>query len=118
MEQFLNEVIAELLGSYKASFYITYFIFVFFGVMISLRIHASSRDKYSDNTPSKFSWKFLVQDKLTRLIGSLAAVFVVIRIGQDLFNVIPTYATAIAMGLGFDQVFGLFEKLQFKARDK
>lgn len=113
----INEVIAELLGSYKASFYITYFIFVLFGVLISLRIHASSRDKTSENTPNAFSWKFLIQDNLIRGISSLTVVFVMIRLGQDMFDVVPTYVSAIAMGLGFDQVIGLFEKIQFKARE-
>lgn len=113
----INEVIAELLGSYKASFYITYFIFVLFGVLISLRIHAYSRDKSSPTTPFVFSWKFLLQDNLIRVISSMAVVFVAIRLGADLFDVIPTYGSAIAMGLGFDQVLGLFEKIQFKARE-
>lgn len=113
----INEVIAELLGSYKASFYITYFIFVFLGVIISLKIHARTRDKYSKSTPFAFSWKFLIQDNLLRLISSMTVVFVVIRLGQDFFDVIPTYTSATAMGLGFDQVIGLFEKIQFKARD-
>lgn len=113
----INEVIAELLGSYKASFYITYFIFVMFGILISLRIHAYSRDKSSTSTPFVFSWSFLLQDNLLRWMGSLAFVFVAIRLGSELWNVVPTYASAIAMGLGFDQALGLLEKIQFKARN-
>lgn len=113
----INEVIAELLGSYRASFYITYFIFVMIGIIISLRLHATSRDKDSKATPFKFSWKFLFQDNLIRMISSICFVFVAIRLGSDLWQVVPTYSSAIAMGLGFDQAIGLLEKIQFKARE-
>jgi hypothetical protein len=39
-----------------------------------LRLHAFQRDKNSKNTPFKFSWKFLVQDNLIRIITSIATV--------------------------------------------
>jgi hypothetical protein len=39
-----------------------------------LRLHAFQRDKSSKNTPFKFSWKFLVQDNLIRIITSIATV--------------------------------------------
>lgn len=113
----INEVITELLGSYKASFYITYFIFVFIGVLISLRIHAKTRDKTSSTTPFVFSWKFLFQDNIVRILSSMGVVFIAIRLGEDLLGNIPTYTGAVIMGLGFDQAIGLLEKFQFKARE-
>ena len=113
----VNEVITELLGSYKASFYITYLLFLVIGILASLKFSSLSRDKSSPSTPFKFSWKFLVQDNLIRFLGSIAIVFLSIRLGEDLFGYIPTYTGATLMGLGFDQTLGLLQKVQLKARN-
>jgi len=113
----INQVLTEVLGSYKLAFYIAYFFFVLFGVLISLRIASLRRDKHSDSTPFTFSWKFLLQDKLIRLISSMAVVFVFIRLGQEITGMIPTYTGAVGLGLGFDQALLQLEKIQFKARE-
>lgn len=113
----INEVLLELLGNYKLSFYIANFIFVLLGVLISVRLHAFSRDKSSKNTPYKFSWKFLVQDNLIRIITSMATVFVVIRLGSDLLGLTPTYPLAVIMGLSFDQILIQLQKIELKARE-
>ena len=112
----INQVITELLGSFTAAFYISYFIFVLIGVLISLRVHALGRNKKSTKTPYKFSIKFLLQDNLMRIISSMAVVFVAIRLGSELFGITPTYVGAVAMGLGFDQVLIQLQKIEFKAR--
>jgi len=112
----INEVLGEVLGSYKASFYISYFIFVMLGIIVSLRVNALSRDKTSNNTPYKFSWTFLFQDNLQRWLGSLAFVFLTIRLGVELWNVVPEYYTAVLMGLAFDQALIGVKKLQDKSR--
>jgi ABC-type phosphate/phosphonate transport system permease subunit len=114
----INQVIAELLGSFTAAFYITYFLFVLLGVIISLRLHAFNRDKSSKKTPYKFSLKFLFQDNLIRIVSSMAVVFVAIRLGTELFSVTPNYAGAVAMGLGFDQILIQLQKIEFKARQE
>lgn len=114
----INEVIAELLGSYKASFYITYFIFVMLGIIVSLRIGALNRDKTSSNTPYKFSLWFLIQDNFLRVLGSFAFVFLSIRLGVELFGVVPEYYSAVIMGLSFDQVLVQAKKWQDLAREK
>jgi hypothetical protein len=113
-----NEVLVELLGSYKLSFYIAYFIFVGLGIVVSLRISALKRDRASNNTPYSFSIKFLIQDNLLRILGSFAFVFLSIRLGVELFNTVPEYYTAVIMGLGFDQVLLRVKKLQDSAREK
>ena len=112
-----NEILGELLGSYSAAFYISYFIFTFLGVLISLRIHAFQRDKDSKKTPFKFSWKFLVQDNLIRLITSMATVFVVIRLGSELLYIAPSYGMAVVMGISFDQILIQLQKIELKARE-
>lgn len=114
----INEVIAELLGSYKASFYITYFIFVMLGIIVSLRIASLNRDKNSNSTPYKFNFWFLIQDNFLRVLGSLAFVFLSIRLGVELFNKVPEYWSAVLMGLGFDQALLLAKKWQDLAREK
>lgn len=112
-----NEILVELLGSYSAAFYISYFIFTFLGVLISLRLHAFQRDKDSKKTPFKFSWKFLVQDNLIRIITSMATVFVVIRLGSELLDITPSYVMAVIMGISFDQILIQLQKLELKARE-
>lgn len=114
----INEVIAELLGTYRASFYITYFIFVLLGVIVSLRLGALNRDKSSRNTPYTFSFRFLIQDNLLRILGSFAFVFLTIRLGVEIFNIVPEYYTAVLMGLGFDQFLLKVKKIQDSAREK
>lgn len=116
--EILNEVLSELLGSYKASLYITYFIFVMLGIIVSLRVASLGRDKMSNNTPYKFSFGFLIQDNILRVLGSLAFVFLSIRLGVELFNVVPEYYSATLMGLGFDQSLLLAKKWQDLAREK
>jgi len=112
----INQVIAELLGSFTAAFYITYFIFVLVGVLISLRLQAFTRDKSSKNTPFKFSFTFLLQDNLLRIVSSMAIVFVAIRFGSELFQKEPTYLGALLMGISFDQILIQLQKLELKAR--
>jgi len=113
----INEVIAELLGSYKASFYITYFIFVMLGIVVSLRLQSLQRDKQSSATPFKFSWRFLLQDNIKQWLGSLAFVFLSIRVGADTWGIVPTYASAVIMGLCFDYSLNLVGKwIEAKAR--
>jgi hypothetical protein len=114
----VNEIITELLGSYKASFYITYFIFVMLGIIVSLRIASLGRDKQSSKTPYNFSFWFLIQDNFLRILGSLAFVFLSIRLGVELFNTVPQYYTAVLMGLGFDQTLLFVKKWQDLAREK
>ena len=112
----INQVTADLLGSYSAAFYITYSIFVLFGILISLRLQAFGRDKSSPNTPYRFSFSFLVQDNLLRIVSSLAIVFVAIRFGSELFKVEPTYLGALLMGISFDQILIQLQKLELRAR--
>lgn len=119
--QIFNEVVSNLMGKYPASFYITYFIFVMLGIIVSLRIQALNRDKLSDSTPIKFSWRFLLQDNLKQWIGSLVFVFLSIRIGADAWGVVPTYVSAVIMGLSFDYSLSFIgkwiEKIQSKIRE-
>lgn len=113
----INEVLSELLGSYKLSYYITFGIFVLIGVIISVRLQAHSRDKESQNTPLKFSVKFMIQDNILRIISSLAIVFVAVRLGEEVFSKVPTYGAALIMGLTFDQILIQIEKIQKRARN-
>lgn len=81
-----------------------------FGIILSLRIQAPKRDKLSDSTPIKFSWRFLLQDNLKQWIESLVFVFLSIRIGADAWGVVPTYVSAVIMGLSFDYSLNLIAK--------
>jgi len=116
-----TEVVANLMGNFPLSFYITYFIYVMFGILVSLRLQALKRDKNSVCTPYKFSWSFLMMDNLKQWIGSLVFVFLTIRLGAEMFNKVPTWPSAVIMGLGFDYTLSLLgkwlERVQNKARE-
>lgn len=117
MEQFFQEIASGLLGDYKLSFYITYFLFVIIGVIVSLYLGSLKRDKFSESTPEKFNFKFLIQDNLLRVFGSISLIFLLIRLGVEI-NLVPEYYTAALMGFSFDTVIAKAEKLQDLAREK
>ena len=117
MNNFLLDLSNEIFGKIKLVFYIAYFVYVFFGILLSSAIVAiKTRNKNSTNTPKKFSIIFLIQDNLIRILASLSVVFLSIRFGEEYFNVVPSYIGAIALGFSWDLLIILLEKIQLKAR--
>jgi len=112
----MQNFLSQLLGSIAAWEYAAGFVFALIGAILSLRLHARTRDKYSDNTPQKFSWRFLVQDNLQRLFTGFLITFVAFRFAPELLNQDFSMFLAFVIGFANDQVAGLIGKIELKAR--
>jgi len=113
MEKFLS----LFLGTTDIPTYLAAAVFALIGAIISLRIKASKRDKLSDNTPYKFSWKFLLQDNLQQLISGILLTFLAFRFCNEIYGQELTMKLAVFIGFGFNELSGIVEKWQSGARD-
>lgn len=118
MENFKIEFVDHLFGGISFATYIVAFLFTAIGAVISLRLHAEKRDKLSPNTPVKFSWTFLIQDNMLRLISGLLMVFILFRFAPQLLKTDLSMLFAVLLGLCSDNLVFLFQKIQDKAREK
>jgi len=102
----INEALQIILGGKSGGYYLAGFFFSFLAVLISLYQHSKTRNKYSDNTPYKFSWSFLFWDNFKRIFTSIVIMFILFRL-FDLSN------PAAMIGVGFFVAFGLDKAIQF-----
>jgi hypothetical protein len=105
-----------LLGDTDLPTYAAYFIFAMIGAIISLRIKSLKRDKSSLATPYVFSWGFLLQDNLMRLVNGFLLAFLAFRFGSEFVGAEVTVFSALFIGATTDRLAGLFENLQNNAR--
>ena len=112
----MQKFITHLLGSIDLYSYAAGFIFAAIGALLSLLLHARTRDKDSPNTPEQFSWKFLLHDNLQRLFTGFLITFVAFRFAPELLQ--QNFSMFLAFLVGFlnDQVAGIISKIQFYAR--
>ncbi|GGG97236.1 hypothetical protein [Pedobacter zeae] len=106
-----------LLGTVDVPTYCAAFVFALIGALISLRLKATNRDKLSDSTPYAFSWKFLIQDNFLQLITGICLTFLAFRFCNELLGKELTMWLAVLIGALNNEVAGLFEKIQNKARE-
>lgn len=114
MEQFLS----QLLGTTNVPTYMAGFVLALVGALLSLRLHARSRDKYGDATPVRFSFRFMLLDNLSRLFTGFLISFVAFRFTNELLGVGFTMWAAFLIGFLNDRVAGLIGKIELKAREK
>lgn len=114
MEQYLTEVF----GDKNASSWFASFTFILMGVIISMGIVVSNRNKNKVDTPYKFNWKFLFQDNLIRFIASLFICFAIVRFGETYTGEELILPACLSLGLVSDQLLIFAEKWQNKARKK
>lgn len=113
--KFLNDLSIEIFGQFTLVFYISYFFYVFFGVIFSAAIVAyKTRDKKSERTPEKFSIIFLLKDNALRIFISLMLVFIFVRFGQELTDTQPTHIGALAIGFCFDLIINKIDLIKEK----
>ncbi|WEK18172.1 MAG: hypothetical protein P0Y49_15380 [Candidatus Pedobacter colombiensis] len=105
-----------LLGNTDLPTFFAAMIIALIGTVLSLRIKARKRNKLSKHTPFKFSWRFLLQDNLLKLLASLLPVFIALRFSSEFFGQDMTMGFAFLIGLGSDTILSRLEKLQEMAR--
>lgn len=114
----MQNFIEHLLGTLSVSDYAAGMTFALIGALLSLRLHARNRDKFSGNTPYKFSWKFLLHDNAQRLFTGFLVSFIAFRFAPEIMNTDFSMFLAFLVGFLNDQVAGLISKLELKARGK
>lgn len=112
MENFIN----NLLGPLSIADYAAGMIFAVLGAIISLRLQANTRDKLSEETPFKFSWGFLLQDNLQRLVTGFVITFVVFRFAPEILQTDFSMFIALMVGFAFDKLLELIKKAENLAR--
>jgi len=106
MKEFLN----LLFSGVAPVVFLVFVIYAYIGLGINLLVDILSRDKFSINSPFKFSWKYWWQDNNKRLIISLLLIPVIVvlwkmMIGGDLNNY-----TAFMIGWTGDAIANLLKK--------
>lgn len=112
----MNDFLSQLLGTTNVPTYLAGFVLAAIGALISLRLHAASRDKLSGNTPVKFSIRFFLLDNINRLFTGLLITFVAFRFTNEFLGAEFTMWSAFLIGLLNDRVAGLIGKLELMAR--
>jgi len=102
----INEALQIILGGKSGGYYLAGFFFSLLAIILSLHQHSKTRDKYSINTPIKFSWGFLLWDNFKRITMSIIVMFILFR----LFDLSNPFAM---IGVGFFVSFGLDKAIQF-----
>lgn len=113
----MEEFTQNMLGDLSIAGYASGMLMALVGAILMLRINAQNRDKLSENTPYKFSWSFLVQDNLQRLITGFFLTYVTFRFAPQILQNDFSMFTAFLTGAFSDQVAKMISKLEFKARD-
>lgn len=113
MEKFLTQI----LGTTDVPTYLAAFAFALIGAIISMRLKANKRDKLSNNTPYHFSWRFLFQDNFQQFVSGVLLTFLAFRFSNEWLGKDLTMMLAVVIGASANELAGLFEKFQLKARE-
>ena len=95
MQEFKHLILGDLTGWY----YLAAFIFSFLAILVSMWAGSSKRNVTSSNTPTKYSWRFLLWDNLKRISVGLIVMFFMFRFASSIIN--RTLSMEIAVGIGF-----------------
>ena len=106
MMKTITEVAHILTDGKPYSYYIAGFIISFLAIILSLLHHSLGRDKYSTNTPIKYSFLFLLQDNLKRILAGMILMYL-------LFWLFDLSSKAAMIGVGFSVAFGMDKLIQF-----
>jgi len=110
MEQMWSEVIEMLIGGYTLGEMIGLFIFMILGFILFTLLEVENRDKESNKTPKKFSWRFFALDNIKRYVASLLLTYVFFRFYDDLTGQALTPFNALMLGFMGDGIVGMQKK--------
>lgn len=107
MQEFKELILGELsIPTYMAAFF-----FTLLAIGLSLLLGSLSRDKFSPETPVKFSSKFLILDNSKRIAAGLIIIFLFYRFAATALG--KALTMEMAVGIGFSFSFGLDKLLGF-----
>lgn len=107
-----------ILGSGSLGAFLAYLVIAYFAATASLLFEASNRDITSDNTPKRWSTKFLLAANWLRLLANILAIPLLIRMEYEYIDMKWMILIVIAEGVLFDRAFMLLKNIGVLASDK
>lgn len=114
----MDKYLELMLGTTDVPTYLAALTFALIGAILSLRRKANKRDELSNNTPIKFSWRFLLQDNFQQFFTGLLITFLAFRFSNEFYGQDVTMMFALGIGFGGNELAGLSEMFEKKARVK
>lgn len=107
-----------ILGNGSLGAFLAYLVIAYFAAMASLLFEASNRDIPSDNTPKKWSTKFLFAANWLRLLANLLAIPLLIRMEYEYIDMKWMILIVIAEGVLIDRAFMFLKNIGVLTSDK
>jgi hypothetical protein len=112
----LKTILEQLLGTTAVFAYLAWFLLAFIGAFTAIVIRAKSKYKYSDDTPYRWSWSFLLQDNLINLTIGYLITFIFFRFTNQVLRVEPSLWLAALVGVISNELSLLLAKFSLTAR--
>lgn len=96
-----------LLGGLEVNLFIACLLFAGLGILLALTLQALFRNKYSETTPTVWSWKFWFLDNWRKALITIILVYISIVFSYQVFQVEISTWFAFLIGLGFDNILKL-----------
>jgi hypothetical protein len=107
-----------ILGNGSLGAFLAYLVIAYFAATASLLFEASNRDIASDNTPKKWSTKFLFAANWLRLLANLLAIPLLIRMEYEYIDMKWMILIVIAEGVLIDRAFMVLKNIGILTSDK
>ncbi len=107
-----------ILGNGSLGAFLAYLVIAYFAAFASLFFEASNRDIASDNTPKKWSTKFLLAANVLRLIANFLAIPLLVRLEYEYIDMKWMILIVIAEGILIDRAFMVLKNIGILASDK
>jgi len=105
----MKAVIYYLIGTSNYSEFTVGLFFLFLGIIISVLLHANTRNIQSGRTPVHFSYRFLLSDNAKRILLSVLLSLVIYRFAGNVINFKDNMYAAFLIGYSFDKIVQLFK---------
>jgi hypothetical protein len=107
MYELFEIIFGEGMTIYQLFGYLWFFVI---GYLIYGLTETTGRDKFSNNTPRKWSWKFWFQDNWRRYLVTLLTTYVLFRFYNEISGHPFEYFDAVTLGLVGDGIGATVKK--------
>ncbi len=105
-------------GPVELGFFLAALLFAFMGAYVSLQWQVNKRDLASDNTPVKFSYKFLFAHQLGRIIANIFLLFFWVRFTVEYIPVPWSLFLCVGGGFGSDRLMMIAQRFGYLTTNK
>jgi len=113
---FISELLSYILGGMSPAYMTGALMFIAFGAGIMMYVNVLHRDRDSDNTPYRFSWRFWAKDNWWRPLANVFISFIVVRFFREFTGMEINMFFCLIIGLSFDYVIILLRESVFAVR--